>query len=104
MPNENIEIVNLSKNRIAITFSKNAIAGLREGKSFVVNVKVGRKDVKFLFMRTSSFKERMVEFQKGGGLGSEPNIFVRGFRKAKDWFSRNKIRPVGKYKEVKSGK
>ena len=101
MPNENIEIIGLSKNRIAITFSKNAIAGLREGKSFVCNVKTGRKDTKFLFMRTSSFKEKMVEFNQQGGLVSKPNIFLRGIRKVGDMFRRNKIRPVGKYKEVK---
>ena len=98
MPNENMEIVNLSKNRVAINFSKNAIAGLREGKSFVVNVKIGRKDVKFLFMRDSAFREKLGQFRQT--MGDEPGLWNR----VKGFFQKLKVTPVGRYKEVGNGR
>ena len=91
-------VVNLSENRIAINFSKNAIAGLRDGKSFAVDIKKGRSSLRFVFMRTSAFKEKMAQFKQSDLIGDLS--FWGKVKRFFGRFSKLSILPSGKYKET----
>jgi len=62
-----IEIVQLSKNNIAVTFNKHALKGLEKGGSQAIVLKqgFGRKDITFLFMRDKDFKEKFNNYNRG---------------------------------------
>ncbi len=64
--NQNVEIIQLSKNNIAVTFNKHAIKALHNGQSQAIKLKQGilKKDITFLFMRDKDFKKAYSEFNK----------------------------------------
>lgn len=65
--NNLIEIVQLSRHNIAVTFNKHALKGLEKGGSQAIVLKqgFGRKDITFLFMRDKDFKIRFNEYNRG---------------------------------------
>lgn len=62
-----VEIIQLSRNNIAITFNKQALKGLEHGDSQAVKLKqgFGKKDITFLFMRDKDFHEKFSKFNQG---------------------------------------
>ncbi len=65
---QDIQVIQLSKNNLAVTFNKQALEGLKHGKSQAIKLKqgLGRKDITFLFMRDVEFAKRQQQFFSGG--------------------------------------
>jgi len=99
-----IEIIQLSRHNIAVTFNKHALKGLEKGASqtIVLRQGFGRKDLTFLFMRDRDFKARSKEFNST--LGKKKSFWE------KLWPFNSKSRVCvretanTKYKDVKNGK
>lgn len=62
-----VQIVQLSKHNIAVTFNKQALKALEKGGSQAIVLKngFGRKDITFLFMRDKDFNAKYAEFNRG---------------------------------------
>ena len=70
---QDVSLIQLSKNNIAITFNKRAIAGMREGATSGIKMKVGRgREIRFVFMRDSTYRARMKEFRAMRYEGLKP--------------------------------
>ena len=61
---ENIELIQLSPNSYVIAFSRKSLAALKNGKATGVIVKTGFKKLKFIFMRDSTYREQMHDFEQ----------------------------------------
>ena len=66
---EDIQIVQLSRNNMVVTFNKQALAGLKHGKAQAIRLKrtLG-KDITWMFMRDTDFQRRQLEFFGPGGV------------------------------------
>lgn len=74
---QDVEIIQLSKNNIAVLFNKHALTALRAGHSQAIILKqgIGRKDLTFLFMRDTDFKKSYSDFTKT--LGQEESFWSK---------------------------
>jgi len=62
---ENVQLIQLSKHNIAVTFNKRALIALKNGGSEAIVLKQPfSKDITFLFMRDTDFNSRYAEFAK----------------------------------------
>lgn len=59
----NVDVVQLGSKQIAVTFSKHALAGLKDGQSFAVDLKVKGDTFRMMFMRDTDFKEKIHQFK-----------------------------------------
>ena len=73
--NQNVDIIQLSKSNVAITFNKRALDGLKKGHSQTVKVKQGifKKDLTFLFMRDIEFQTRFSQFNQAEAKAKTPS-------------------------------
>lgn len=62
MSDVKVDIIQLSKSTVAVTFSKNALAAIKDGASTAVQLNVGNRTMKFVFMRDMAFQERYNQF------------------------------------------
>ena len=62
---QNVDIIQISKSNVAITFNKRALDGLKKGQSQTRKVGQGifHRDVPFLFMRDTEFETRFAQFR-----------------------------------------
>lgn len=96
---EDVQFVQLSANRVAVTFNKKALAKLRDGGSAGLTIKHGAKELKLLFMRDVEFNAKLSEFRKNA-IAEYQSIpfwkrwFVMPFLKIRN------ISPIGKHRKV----
>lgn len=96
---EDVQLVQLSPNRVAITFNKKALAKLREGGSAGVSLKFASKELKFLFMRDVEFNAKFAEFRRTSVMEQKSlpwwkRWFLTPFMKVR------KLSPLGKHRKV----
>ncbi len=62
---QNVDIIQISKSNVAITFNKHALDGLKKGQSQTMKVRQGifHRDLTFLFMRDTEFEMRFAQFK-----------------------------------------
>jgi len=108
--NENIEVYQLSDNNMCVTFNKNSLAAIKDGRSVALKVQVGKRELKMLFIRDTSFREMMTEYKQSKEFKElEKQKTLWGKIKGKIGFGRIKqlIGPLStknkQYKEVKNG-
>lgn len=69
MNNQNVEIIQLSKHNIAVTFNKHALKAMERGASQAIRLKqgFGKKDITFLFMRDRDFNASLAKYERALG-------------------------------------
>ena len=66
--NQNVDIVQLSKNNLAITFNKHALVALKEGRTQLVQLKVGSRQLKIIVCRDNTLNENLSTFRQHFGV------------------------------------
>lgn len=79
----NVEIHQLGSRQLAVVFNKHALKAIQQGGASGCQLKMGGKQLKFIFMRDTHFQQRAAEFRQMVAK-EEPKTF---WQRIRGWFT-----------------